>query len=337
MIKKIIEKLSQNQNLTQEEMKLAMEEIMTGKIDTPDIVSFLTFLNKKGETVEELTAAVSVMRHHVTKINTKHKVILDTCGTGGDRLGTFNISTIVAFVASGCGITVAKHGNRSVSSHCGSADILEALGININLSKEKIERCLDEIGIAFLFAQNLHPAMKHAMPARKEIGKRTMFNILGPLTNPACATHQLIGVYDARWTETLAHVLNNLGTMHALVVHGEDGLDEITTTAKTKVSEAREGKIRNFQISPEEFGFDRVKLEDLSGGTAQDNAKILLDILNGKPGSRRDIVVLNAAASIYVADKAKSIKDAIRLASESIDSGKALKKLEQLRDYSLQN
>jgi anthranilate phosphoribosyltransferase len=317
------------------QMQQAMEEIMSGKADDPEIVSFLTALNKKGESVDELTAAVQVMRGHATKINTRHKVILDTCGTGADNKGTFNISTIVAFVACGCGIAVAKHGNRSVSSRCGSADILEALGININMGKERIEKCLDDIGIAFLFAQDLHPAMKYAMPARKEIGAKTIFNILGPLSNPAGATHQLMGVFAKHWVQLLAQVLSNLGSKHALVVHGEDGLDEITTTAKTYIAEFYNGKISNYEISPEDFGIQKANLGDLAGGDASYNAKILLDILNGKNGPRRDIAVLNAAAAIYVAGKAKSIKEAISLATESIDSGKALKKFELLKEYSL--
>ncbi len=334
MLQEIIEKLAKNEDLSAAQMQQTMEEIMTGRAQTKDIVSFLTALSNKGETVEELTAAVKVMRYHVTGISTKHKVILDTCGTGGDRKGTFNVSTIVAFVASGAGITVAKHGNRSVSSSCGSADILEALDININMSKEKIEKCLDEIGIAFLFAPNFHPAMKYAMPARKQIGKRTMFNILGPLSNPAGATHQLVGVFDAYWTGVLAEVFLRLGTQHALVVHGQDGLDEITTAAKTYVSEAHKGRVDNYEINPEDFGIQKSKLEDLLGADAASNAKILMDILNGKPGPKRDIVVLNAAAAIYAADKAGSIKEGIKFAAESIDSGKALEKLELLRQYS---
>ena len=337
MIKEATEKLSKGSDLNEKEMRLVMEEIMTARAETLQIVSFLTALGNKGETVEELTAAVAVMREHATKIKTKHKVILDTCGTGGDRKGTFNISTVVAFVAAGSGIAVAKHGNRSVSSLCGSADTLEALGININLSKEKIEECLDKIGIAFLFAPNLHPAMKYAMPARKQIGKKTMFNILGPLSNPAGATHQLVGVFQARWTEVLARVLSNLGASHAIIVHGEDGLDEMTTTAKTHISEAREGKIESYDISPEDFGIKRASPEDLSGGSVSLNAKIMLDILNGKSGPKRDIVVLNSAAAIYAADKSRSIKEAIKLAAESLDSGKALEKLELLKEYSLQN
>ncbi|MBM3246012.1 MAG: anthranilate phosphoribosyltransferase [Candidatus Omnitrophica bacterium] len=335
MIEQAIEKLNQGQDLTADQMRQAMEEIMTGHAQTPRIVLFLTALSKKGETVEELTAAVSVMRQHVTRIHSRKDLILDTCGTGGDRLGTFNVSTAVAFVASGCGITVAKHGNRSVSSRCGSADILEALGVNINMPAEKLERCLDEVGIAFLFAPNLHPAMKYAMPARKEIGKRTLFNILGPLSNPAAATHQLVGVYDRHWVEILAQVLSKLGAVHALVVHGEDGLDEITTCARTYISEAYQGKIKSFELNPEELGIKKSKLEDLVGGDAACNGQILLDILKGAAGPRRDIVLLNAAAAIYAADKAKSIKDGLKLAEESISSGQALKKLELLKEYSL--
>lgn len=334
MIKEAAENLSKGANLTTSEVESVMEEIMTGKAATEDIVSFLTALSAKGETIEEITAAASVMRRHATRINTKHKIILDTCGTGGDAKGTFNISTAVAFVASGAGIVVAKHGNRSVSSKSGSADVLEALGVNINMKKERIEKCLDTLGIAFLFAQNLHPAMRYAMAARKQIGKRTMFNILGPLSNPAAATHQLVGVYNRRWTVILAAVLANLGSRHALLAHGEDGLDEITTTSSTFVTEAIEGKLNSYEINPRDYGFNKVKLEDLSGGDVSCNAKILLDILQGKPGPRRDIVILNAASAIYAADKVKSIKEGIELARESIDSGKALEKLELLKEHS---
>ena len=335
MIKEATEKLNLCNDLTALEMQAVMEEIMTGRADTAQIVDFLVALNKKGETVEELTSAVMVMRRHASQIRVDKKIVLDTCGTGGDKMGTFNISTIVAFVASGCGITVAKHGNRSVSSSCGSADVLEALGININMTREQIERALFDVGIAFLFAPNLHPAMKYAMPARRQIGEKTMFNILGPLSNPAGATHQLVGVYDKRWTEVLAGVLRNLGTVHALVVHGEDGLDEITLTGKTFISEVCNGKINNYEMSPQDFGFKRARLEDIKGGTVSDNVKILKDVLDGKAGPQRDIVILNAAAAIYVADKVKSLKEGIEKAKESIDSKKALEKLELLKEYSL--
>lgn len=334
MIQEAIEKLSKREDLAQDMMQGVMEEIMTAKADTAEIVSFLTALSEKGESVDELTAAVRVMRGYVSRIYTNKEVILDTCGTGADKKGTFNVSTAVAFVASGCGITVAKHGNRAVSSKSGSADILEALGININMTNAQIERCLNEAGIAFLFAPNLHPAMKYAMPARRQIGSRTIFNILGPLTNPAQATHQLVGVYHSRWTQILASVLGNLGSRHALVVYGEDGLDEITTTTSTTISEVYKSKLRNYKISPDDFAINKASLADLAGGSAAENAKILLEIFKGKPGPRRDIVVLNAAAAIYTADKVESIKEGISWAYESIDSGKALEKLELLKTYS---
>jgi anthranilate phosphoribosyltransferase len=333
MIKEATGILSSGSDITAGQMGAVMEEILRGKAETPQIVSFLTALSAKGETVEELTAAVTVMRMHVTRINSCDTAVLDTCGTGGDTKATLNISTAAAFVASGAGITVAKHGNRSVSSCCGSADILEALGIKIDLLPEKIEEALEAIGIAFLFAPNLHPAMKYAAAARKEIGRRTMFNILGPLTNPANATHQLIGVYDQRWVEIMANVLGNLGTIHALVVHGEDGLDEITTTAPTLIAETRADKVKVYKVTPEEFGIARAKPDDLKGGSAPENAKILLNILNGKSGPGRDIVVLNAAAAIYAADKAGSIKEGVVLAEKSIDSKKALEKLLRLKEF----
>lgn len=334
MIKEAIELLCNGKNLTAAQMQAVMEEIMCGKADTAQIVVFLTALDKKGETVEELTAAVAVMRLHAARINTSKPIVLDTCGTGGDAKGTFNISTTVAFVVSGCGIIVAKHGNRSVSSACGSADILEYLGVNINMAPDQIEQCLEYAGIAFLFAQKLHPAMKYAMPARKQIGKRTMFNILGPLSNPAGANHQLMGVYAKRWLEPLANVMCNLGTVHALVVHGEDGLDEITNTSSTFIAETCGGKVKVYEIKPEDFGFKRAQLADLKGGDVCVNSGILLDILNGKPGFKRDIVVLNAAFAIYAADKAVSIKEGISLAQESISSKKALEKLILLKEFS---
>ncbi|MBM3244388.1 MAG: anthranilate phosphoribosyltransferase [Candidatus Omnitrophica bacterium] len=334
MIEEAVEKLRTLCDLTPEEMAEVMEEIMSGKAKTDEIVSFLNELSKKGETVDELTSAVKVMRLHATKIDTRQPVILDTCGTGGDTKGTFNISTVVAFVASGSGIVVAKHGNRAVSSCCGSADTLEALGVNINMTPQELNDCLQKIGIAFLFAQKLHPAMKYAMEARKSIGKRTMFNILGPLSNPAAATHQLVGVYDRSWVLRLAEVLRNLGTRHALVVHGNDGLDEISTASPTFVAEVKpEGNI-NYEIKPEDFGIKRAGKDDLNGGSVSDNAMILLDILNGARGPKRDIVVLNAAAAIFAADRARSIKEGIAMAEDSLDSKKALEKLELLKKVS---
>ncbi len=334
MIKDSIRILIQRKNLTAQQMQEAMEEIFSGVTDTADIIAFLTSLNAKGETVEELTAAVSVMLKYIDAIVVNKPNILDTCGTGGDKKGTFNISTITAFVASGAGVTVAKHGNRSVSSNCGSADILEALGVNINMDKAKIKTCLEEIGIAFLFAPNLHPLMRHVMPARKQIGTKTMFNILGPLINPARATNQLIGVYSAEWTRILAQVLHNLGSEHVLVVHGKDGLDEVTTTDKTIVSECFAGKFRDYEISPEDFGFKRAGLKDLMGGSISDNTRIAMDVLAGKKSFSRDIVLFNSGCAIYAANKAKAIGDGIEQAVTSIDSGRALEKLELLKEYS---
>ncbi|MCU0651669.1 MAG: anthranilate phosphoribosyltransferase [Candidatus Omnitrophica bacterium] len=335
MIEEAIKQLSSGKNLAAGCMKAVMEEIMSGKAETAQIIPFLSKLNQQGETAEELAAAVEVMREHAVKIQSKHKVILDTCGTGGDKKHTFNISTAVAFIAAAAGIAVAKHGNRSVSSKSGSADVLEALGVNINLPKEKVEKCLDEIGIAFLFAQNFHPAMKFAMPARKAIGEKTIFNFLGPLSNPANATHQLIGVYDAARANILANALARLEAKHALIVCGRDGLDEITTTAKTLIYEVRGGQLKaQYEISPEDFGIKKSKSGDLSGGTAQENAKILLGVLNGEHSACRDAVILNAAAAIYAADKVKSIHEGLSLAEDAIDSKAALKKLEQLKNFS---
>ncbi|MBU0548279.1 MAG: anthranilate phosphoribosyltransferase [Candidatus Omnitrophica bacterium] len=334
MIKELIRQLVDKKDLTAIEMQQVMREILSGATDTADIINFLTSLNEKGETVGELTAAVNEMLKYVEPIIVDAENILDTCGTGGDKKGTFNISTITALVASGAGITVAKHGNRSVSSKCGSADILEALGVNINMDKAKIKKCLEGIGIAFLFAPNLHPAMKNVMPARKQIAGKTMFNILGPLINPARATNQLIGVYAQEWTRPLAQVLSNLGSRHVLVVHGADGLDEVTTADKTFVSEVNNGVLIDYAINPEEFGLARAKAGDLSGGSIQENVKIVLDVLGGKEGSARDIVLLNSGCAIYAADKTDTIAKGIRLAEESIDSKAALKKLELLKEYS---
>jgi len=329
--------LTSGKDLKNDQMKSVMEEILGGSAKNDEIVSFLKSLSLQGETVEELTAAVKVMREHATKIRTHHKVVLDTCGTGGDKLGTFNVSTAVAIVASACGIAVAKHGNRAVSSACGSADILEALGINLNLSPAKLEKCLNEVGIAFLFAQNLHPAMKYAMPARKAIAKRTIFNILGPLSNPAGATHQLVGVYEMHLTEALAEALSDLGAVHALVVHGEDGLDEVSTTAKTHVCEAHKGKIRSYEITPEDFGIQKANLNDLKGGNCVENASTLIGILQGEEGAKQDIVLLNAGCAIYAADGAKSIKEGIDLARGAVKSGKAMRRLELLKEFTLRN
>ncbi|RJP29757.1 MAG: anthranilate phosphoribosyltransferase [Candidatus Omnitrophota bacterium] len=334
MIQEAITLLKEKKDLNPEQMYSAMEEIMAGKAVTEDIVRFLLALEDKGYAVEELTSAARVMRKFAVKISPKEKEILDTCGTGGDQKGTFNVSTAVAFVASGCGVTVAKHGNRSVSSCCGSADILESLGVNIEMSVEKIEACLDDIGIAFLFAQRMHPAMKNAMPARKQIGRRTIFNILGPLANPASATHQLIGVFEPALTRDLASVLMKLGSKSALVVCGDDGLDEISVSDSTVVSELRNGKISTYKIFPEDFNIKRVDLKYLQTSDIAGNKKVIMDVLGGSKSPCRDIVVLNSAAALFAAGTVGSIKSGMGLAAESIDSGRALRKLELLIEYS---
>jgi anthranilate phosphoribosyltransferase len=334
MIKDLIKQLLNKKDLTPLQMQQVMREILSGGADTSDIVSFLASLNAKGETVAELTAAVNVMLKYVEPIIVNKPNILDTCGTGGDKKGTFNISTLTALVASGAGVTVAKHGNRSVSSKCGSADILEALGVKIDMDTAKIKRCLEQIGIAFLFAPNLHLAMRYVAPARKQIAQKTIFNILGPLINPARATNQLIGVYSKAWVRPLAKVLHNLGSSHILVVHGADGLDEITTTDKTFITEVAGRVIKDYEIAPEDFGLKRASLNDLSGGSIDENVRITQGILAGKPGACRDIVLLNAGAAIYAANKTDTIARGIKLAQESIDSQAASKKLELLKEYS---
>lgn len=333
MIKEAIAKAVNKKDLTKKESEAVIEEIMTGTATPSQIACFLTALRMKGETVDEITGAALVMRTHATKIPSKSKIVLDTCGTGGDEAGTFNISTISAFVAAGAGATVAKHGNRSVSSKCGSADLLEELGINIEIGPDEVKESLDKIGIGFLFAPALHQAMKYATPVRREIGIRTVFNILGPLTNPAGATNQLIGVYDEKFTEIFAGVLNNLGSKHALIVYGKDGLDEVTTTTDTVITELKAGKIETYKINPEDFGFSRAKLSDLKGADSKKNAEIAMNVLSAAAGPHRDIVLMNAGCALYAADHAPNIKSGIESAKESIDSKNALRKMEQLRDF----
>ena len=331
MIKEAIGKVVDRKDLTEVEMISTFEEIMSGSASPSQIGAFITALRMKGETVEEITGAARVMREKALHIKTKSKMVVDTCGTGGDESGTFNISTTAAFIVAGTGITVAKHGNRSVSSKSGSADVLKNLGVNIEAEVSHVERCLDEIGIGFLFAPILHSAMKFAIGPRREIGIRTIFNILGPLTNPAGARSQVLGVYDSRLTEPLAKVLCNLGSTHVFVVHGSDGLDEITLTGKTYISELKNGEVKNYEIVPEDFGFKRCKKEELLGGDSGINAQITLDILNGKKGPQRDIVLLNAAAAIVAGGKAKDFMEGLHAASYSIDKGMAMKKLDGLR------
>ncbi len=330
MIKEGIAKVVTGEDLTETEMMAVMDEIMRGLATPAQIGAFLTALRLKGETVEEITGAAKVMRKKALRVKAPKGRVVDTCGTGGDGSNTFNISTAAAFVAAGAGVVIAKHGNRSVSSRCGSADVLMALGVNIEADVKKVENCLKEIGVGFLFAPLLHKTMKHVAQPRREIGIRTIFNILGPLINPAGATCQVLGVYDRELTEPIAHVLRRLGSHHALVVSGEDGLDEMTLTAETRVSELRDGGVTTYHISPEELGLNRCSPPDLTGGDADANARIIRDILGGKKGPQRDVVVLNAAAAIMVGGLARDLKEGIRLAEESIDSGRALEKLEGL-------
>ena len=348
MIKEALLKVVERENLERSEMEAVMREIMDGEVSHVLIASFITALRMKGETIDEITGAAKVMRQKATRIPLKsHPVtidrddinfdletIIDTCGTGGDGTSTFNISTTCAFVAAGAGVKVAKHGNRAVSSCCGSADVLSELGINIELSPEAVGRCIDELGIGFLFAPLLHSAMKHAGVARKEIGIRTIFNLLGPISNPAGATAQVVGVYAAHLTDKIAHALLNLGTKKALVVHGMDGLDEITVTRETRVSEVKESAVHTYFLDPRDYGIALASAADLSGGNARQNAKITRGILEGQKGPKRDIVVLNTAAALYVGGKAASLKEGCEQAEKSIDSGAALKKLEKLAEYS---
>lgn len=331
MIKEAINLIIQNISLSESEMAECMTEIMEGRATDAQIGAFLTALRIKGETIEEITAAARIMREKATKINAPEGVI-DTCGTGGDMSGTFNISTTTAIVVAASGIPVAKHGNRSVSSQSGSADVLEALGVNIELPPEKVEKCLFETNFGFLFAPLFHPAMKFAIGPRREIGIRTIFNILGPLTNPANAKRQILGVFADRLTEPLASVLGNLGAVDAMVVHGEDGLDEITVCDGTRVSRYKDGKVETSYITPEDFGFKKADCKELTGGSKNENAGITISILNGEKGPKRDIVLMNSAAAIVVAGLAQDFKTAREIAEESIDSKKALQKLEEIKN-----
>jgi anthranilate phosphoribosyltransferase len=332
-IRNALGKAVDNIDLSREEATAAMEEIMSGNATQAQIGAFITALRMKGETVDEITGCAQVMRRKATKIHTDHELTVDTCGTGGDCSGTFNISTVSAFVVAGAGIPVAKHGNRSVSSKCGSADLLMKLGVNVNAPVEKVEKCLDEIGIAFLYAPLFHGAMKHAIGPRREIGIRTVFNILGPITNPAGSLAQVVGVYDKNLTVLLANVLNNLGSLRAFVVHGNDGLDEITTTDRTWISEIKEGKVVSYSVTPEDFGFHRTRIEELLGKDEDYNAVIAGRILGGEKSPFRDIVLLNAAYAIVAGGGASDIQGGIGKAEDSIDSGAASEKLRKLIEY----
>jgi len=329
-IRQAIEKLVNRVDLSEAETIAVMNQIMTGEATPLQVAAFLTALRMKGETVDEITGAARVMREKAHRVNVGGKTVLDTCGTGGDQKGTFNISTTSAFVLAGAGVDVAKHGNRSVSSQSGSADVLGALGVKVDAPKERVEQCIAKIGIGFLFAPLLHEAMKYAVQPRRDIGIRTIFNILGPLTNPAMATHQLIGIYSGDLVAAIAHVLKNLGSARALIVHGLEGLDEISLCGPTKVAELRDGAVKEYTVEPEQFDLKRCRLEELHGGNAEQSALIVRGVLDGKEGPARDVVLLNSGAAVYVSGRAGTIQDGIRLAAESIDSGKARQKLAAL-------
>ena len=331
MIRETIQKVVDGENLTEHETVDTMNEIMSGEATPAQVASFITALRIKGETIEEITGAARVMREKSTKIHTKHPFAVDTCGTGGDGSHSFNISTTAAFVVAGTEIPVAKHGNRAASSQSGSADVLKALGVNIEIGSEQVGACIDDVGIGFLFAVTLHGAMKYAIGPRREIGIRTIFNALGPLTNPAGAQAQVLGVYAPTLTEPLANVLKNLGSRRAFVVHGGDGLDEITTTTTTQVSELIDDTVNTYTLNPTELGIPAAQPSDLKGGTPEENAEMTLSILRGDKGPKRDIVLLNAAAAIVAGGKAADISAGLAAAAESIDSGRALEKLEELK------
>lgn len=331
MIKEAISKITDKIHLTEAEAGTVMQEMMEGQATPAQIAAYITGLCMKGETVDEITGSARVMREKATRIRAVGPNVVDTCGTGGDKKNTFNISTATAFVVAGAGIHVAKHGNRSVSSSCGSADVLNALGVRIDCPPEKVEECLNEIGIGFLFAPLYHGAMKHAIGPRQEIGIRTIFNILGPLTNPAGASIQVLGVYSSELTDLMAQVLINLGSLHCFCVWGHDGLDEVTITTKTKVCEGKAGKVKCYHIEPKDFDIPTASMKDIQGGTPEHNSQIIMDILNGRQGPKRNIVLMNAAPAIVAAGKAKTLQEGVKRAAEAIDTGTAYGKLEALK------
>lgn len=333
MIKDAIAKLADRISLTEKEAEEVMAEIMDGAAKPAQIAAYLMGLRLKGETVDEIAGSVQAMRARAVRIAVGDPNVVDTCGTGGDGAHTFNISTTTALVVAGAGLTVAKHGNTSVSSKSGSADVLAALGVKIDLPAERVADCINDVGIGFLFAPLYHGAMKHCAGLRYEMGIRTILNILGPLTNPAGATIQVLGVFDGKLTELVGKVLLQLGSRHCFVVYGMDGLDEITLTDKTMVSEGKQGVLSSYMLDPQEFGLRRVRLRDLAGGYPPENAQITRDILQGRKGPKRDIVCLNAAPALVAGRKAASLQEGFRLAAHTIDSGAAAEKLERLVAY----
>jgi anthranilate phosphoribosyltransferase len=336
------------QSLSREEAHAVMTEVLSGQCSDAQIAALLVALHMKGETVEEIVGFAEAIRAAATPLElpahsvldasgTGRDALVDTCGTGGDTSGTFNISTATAFVVAGAGVRVAKHGNRSVTSKCGSADVMEALGVNLAMPPAQTAACLQQVGIAFLFAPAMHSAMKYVQTARRELHLRTVFNLLGPLTNPARATCQIVGVYSADLVEKLAEALSMLGLRRALVVHGSDGLDEITITGSTRIAEVREGQVRSYEVTPEEFGIPRATLDEISGGDAARNSTLIREILDGKKSARRDVVLLNAAAALVAAGRSDHLRDAVPLAANSIDSGAALARLQALVAFAVAN
>ncbi|MGD2185290.1 MAG: anthranilate phosphoribosyltransferase [Desulfobacterales bacterium] len=350
MIKEFISKVVRGEDLTEAEMETAMEEIMIGTATPAQFGAFITALRLKGETVDEITGAARAMRAKATKINVNNhlvnidrdeinidnETILDIVGTGGDGTRTFNVSTTTAFVAAGGGIKVAKHGNRAVSSLCGSADVLESLGVNLDVTSTDVEKCISEIGIGFLYAPIFHGAMKHAAGPRQEVGIRSIFNLLGPVTNPAGASVQVLGVYEQSLTDKIAQVLKRLGTKEAFVVCGEGTFDEISICGPTKVSHLKDAVVSTFQMTPEEYDFNRAGVEDIVGGDAKENANIIRQILDGAKGPKRDMVLLNASAAFTAAGLCENFKEGIQIAADSIDSGKARNKLDRLIEFTRQ-
>jgi anthranilate phosphoribosyltransferase len=330
MFASLIEKLQRREDLTMDEAAGAMGEIMDGRAQPAQIAGLLVALTMKGERPSEIVGLARTMRSRAARLSAEHAPVFDTCGTGGDRAHTFNVSTVSALVLAGCGVRVAKHGNRSVSSKCGSADLFEALGVEIAAQPDVVEQCLDDAGIAFFFAPTFHPSMKHAALARRDLGVRTAFNLLGPLTNPAGASRQLVGVPRPELTELVARSLALLGSERAWVVHGADGLDEISTTGYTKISECRAGAVNTFYVHPGDFGVPKAAPADLRGGDAADNAVIAKAILGGQTGPARDIVVLNTAAALLIAGQAATIPEGITQAADAIDSGRARQALDRL-------
>ncbi len=334
MFSVLIEKLQRRQDLSMDEASQAMEEIMEGRAQPAQIAGLLIGLSMKGERPAEIVGLARTMRARATPLSRSHAPVFDTCGTGGDRAHTFNVSTVAALVLAACGVRVAKHGNRSVSSRCGSADLFEALGVQISAEPAVVERCLEEAGIAFFFAPTFHPSMRHAGPTRKDLGVRTAFNLLGPLTNPAGASRQLVGVPRPELTELVARSLALLGSERAWVVHGADGLDEISTTGYTKVSECRGGAVNTFYVHPADFGLPKASPAQLRGGDAAENAAIARRVLAGERGAPRDIVLLNAAASLLIAERAGSVAEGIAQAAAALDEGRAARVLETLASKS---